>query len=530
MLRKGCDDLSVLYLMNNKSNINFSFRLESSPEMYGAASVGPVTARKSSGNYLSSHPHYPNTHHHQYPTSADIIKSEPMTSSYNGHQLAINGGSLKPVLGQHEDSMQKVPSLSDLSETDSGIESVLIPSSQTSEGLKQQTNMAPNYVDVLKTTYGTWDKDSERLGVPRDPRLWSHQHVSHWLSWAIREFSLHGPHIDTFVSNLSLSGRQVCSMSKEEFISRAPPFMGDILWAHLEILQKDVDKENNVKCEALNTYQPSYTSMNQMPSHHERTYTHLESLPVTASHLQQPSVTGSSSPHHQTLPLEASSPYDYHINQRLSTSPRVPPVYGLYDYGGYPSPPGGYHDPWAVAQGDMYQPIHQHPAFLQRDSQGSLDPSAGARSLLSGSLIHHNSGQGPCFTGSGPIQLWQFLLELLTDKTCQSFISWTGDGWEFKMIDPDEVARRWGNRKNKPKMNYEKLSRGLRYYYDKNIILKTAGKRYVYRFVCDLQGLLGFAAEEIHAMVEFKCEQGKTADSLCHQAASPPQQQEVCQA
>ena len=28
-------------------------------------------------------------------------------------------------------------------------------------------------------------------------------------------------------------------------------------------------------------------------------------------------------------------------------------------------------------------------------------------------------------------------------------------------------------------MNYEKLSRGLRYYYDKNIIHKTAGKRYV---------------------------------------------------
>lgn len=70
------------------------------------------------------------------------------------------------------------------------------------------------------------------------------------------------------------------------------------------------------------------------------------------------------------------------------------------------------------------------------------------------------TGTGPCFTGSGPIQLWQFLLELLTDKTCQAFISWTGDGWEFKLTDPDEVARRWGIRKNKPKMNYEKLSRG----------------------------------------------------------------------
>lgn len=105
------------------------------------------------------------------------------------------------------------------------------------------------------------------------------------------------------------------------------------------------------------------------------------------------------------------------------------------------------------------------------------------------------------FTGSGPIQLWQFLLELLTDKSCQSFISWTGDGWEFKLADPDEVARRWGRRKNKPKMNYEKLSRGLRYYYDKNIIHKTSGKRYVYRFVCDLHNLLGYTPEELHAML-----------------------------
>ena len=46
------------------------------------------------------------------------------------------------------------------------------------------------------------------------------------------------------------------------------------------------------------------------------------------------------------------------------------------------------------------------------------------------------------------------------------------------LVDPDEVARRWGRRKNKPKMNYEKLSRGLRYYYDKNIIEKTPGRRY----------------------------------------------------
>lgn len=55
------------------------------------------------------------------------------------------------------------------------------------------------------------------------------------------------------------------------------------------------------------------------------------------------------------------------------------------------------------------------------------------------------------------------------------------------MVDPDEVARRWGERKSKPTMNYDKMSRALRYYYDKNIMTKVHGKRYAYKF--DFAGL-----------------------------------------
>ncbi|XP_044852855.1 Friend leukemia integration 1 transcription factor isoform X7 [Mauremys mutica] len=79
--------------------------------------------------------------------------------------------------------------------------------------------------------------------------------------------------------------------------------------------------------------------------------------------------------------------------------------------------------------------------------------------------------------GSGQIQLWQFLLELLSDSSNANCITWEGTNGEFKMTDPDEVARRWGERKSKPNMNYDKLSRALRYYYDKNIMTKVHGKR-----------------------------------------------------
>lgn len=85
-------------------------------------------------------------------------------------------------------------------------------------------------------------------------------------------------------------------------------------------------------------------------------------------------------------------------------------------------------------------------------------------------------------TGSGQIQLWQFLLELLIEPLCSEIILWEGEQGEFKLLEPDEVARRWGERKSKPHMNYDKMSRALRYYYYKQIMTKVHGKRYAYKF------------------------------------------------
>lgn len=64
---------------------------------------------------------------------------------------------------------------------------------------------------------------------------------------------------------------------------------------------------------------------------------------------------------------------------------------------------------------------------------------------------------------------------------------------EFKLVEPEEVARRWGLQKNRPAMNYDKLSRSLRYYYEKGIMQKVAGERYVYKFVCDPEALFNMA-------------------------------------
>nr|XP_042699172.1 ETS translocation variant 3-like protein [Chrysemys picta bellii] len=85
--------------------------------------------------------------------------------------------------------------------------------------------------------------------------------------------------------------------------------------------------------------------------------------------------------------------------------------------------------------------------------------------------------------GSRQIQLWHFILELLQKEEFRHVIAWQqGEYGEFVIKDPDEVARLWGRRKSKPQMNYDKLSRALRYYYNKRILHKTKGKRFTYKF------------------------------------------------
>lgn len=94
--------------------------------------------------------------------------------------------------------------------------------------------------------------------------------------------------------------------------------------------------------------------------------------------------------------------------------------------------------------------------------------------------------------GSGQIQLWQFLLEMLADRKNTHIITWENTNSEFKILEPDAVASSWGCRKSKPNMNYDKLSRALRYYYDRGLMTKVSGKRYAYR-VCFP------ALEQLHA-------------------------------
>ncbi|XP_064327084.1 protein C-ets-1 isoform X1 [Phalacrocorax carbo] len=389
---------------------------------------------------------------------------------------------------------------------------------------------------ALKATFSGFAKEQQRLGIPRDPQQWTETHVRDWVMWAVNEFSLKEVDFQKFCMN----GAALCALGKECFLELAPDFVGDILWEHLEILQKEEVKP--YPANGVNTTYPEsrYTSDYLIsygiehaqcvppsefsePSFITESYQTLH--PISSEELlslkyendypsvilRDPVPTDSLQTDYFTIKQEVVTPDNmcmgrasrgklggqdsfesiesYDSCDRLTQSwssqssfqslQRVP-SYDSFDSEDYP------------AALPNHKPKGTFKDYVRDRADMNKDKPVIPAAALAG------------YTGSGPIQLWQFLLELLTDKSCQSFISWTGDGWEFKLSDPDEVARRWGKRKNKPKMNYEKLSRGLRYYYDKNIIHKTAGKRYVYRFVCDLQSLLGYTPEELHAMLDVK--------------------------
>ncbi|KAG8430917.1 hypothetical protein GDO86_019752 [Hymenochirus boettgeri] len=382
---------------------------------------------------------------------------------------------------------------------------------------------------ALKATFNGFARERDRLGIPNSPWLWSEKQVYQWLLWATNEFSLANVNFQKFL----MTGQELCNLGKERFLDLAPDFVGDILWEHLE----EMMKEHHEK--AQNQYMDNVhrSSINQWVNTDSLTFgsdplptgPQLHGYPKNGMFNDMcpvPAGPNLLTPKQEFRQYPASclksggvhyipSNQDFarnNINAILNSLNT-----GKRDYDSGDSGTESFESSDSMLQSWTSQSslvdaqrVPSYDSFEEDGSQALClnkpamsfkdylqdrnDPVELGKPVIPAAIL---AG----FTGSGPIQLWQFLLELLTDKSCQSFISWTGDGWEFKLADPDEVARRWGKRKNKPKMNYEKLSRGLRYYYDKNIIHKTSGKRYVYRFVCDLHNLLGYTPDELHAML-----------------------------
>lgn len=100
--------------------------------------------------------------------------------------------------------------------------------------------------------------------------------------------------------------------------------------------------------------------------------------------------------------------------------------------------------------------------------------------------IEYDSTQTP--------HLWEFLVRLLEEQLYKeqanpaacydAIIQWTDrNDYTFKLIDANQVASLWGQIKKRPTMNYDKMSRSLRYYYKEGVMQKIDKMRYTYKFL-----------------------------------------------
>ncbi|XP_058589712.1 transcription factor ETV7 isoform X4 [Neofelis nebulosa] len=77
--------------------------------------------------------------------------------------------------------------------------------------------------------------------------------------------------------------------------------------------------------------------------------------------------------------------------------------------------------------------------------------------------------------------LWDYVYQLLSDTRYEPYIRWEDKNAKiFRVVDPNGLARLWGNHKNRVNMTYEKMSRALRHYYKLNIIKKEPGQKLLF--------------------------------------------------
>ena len=95
-----------------------------------------------------------------------------------------------------------------------------------------------------------------------------------------------------------------------------------------------------------------------------------------------------------------------------------------------------------------------------------------------GDLLHRPPNSKACRI------LWEYLYLLLQDTNYSSVIKWEDESqMVFRIVQAEKLAALWGLQKNRLGMTYEKLSRGMRYYYPNNIIAREPGRRLLYRYV-----------------------------------------------
>eukprot|EP00117_Sycon_ciliatum_P006665 scpid42551/ scgid3445/ ETS domain-containing protein Elk-1 len=102
--------------------------------------------------------------------------------------------------------------------------------------------------------------------------------------------------------------------------------------------------------------------------------------------------------------------------------------------------------------------------------------------------------QFPMHKEENPVQLWEFLLECLYFDCYEHIIRWSNkEEGAFKIVDSQLLSGLWGLYKKRLEMNFDKMSRAMRYYYRKDILEKKYCGKTVQRLEYVFKGKSSFS-------------------------------------
>ncbi|KAG3289330.1 transcription factor ETV7 isoform X1 [Ictidomys tridecemlineatus] len=251
------------------------------------------------------------------------------------------------------------------------------------------------------------------------PALWSREDVLHWLRWAEQEYSL--PRAPE--RGFQLNGRALCILTKDDFRRRAPG-SGDVLY---ELLQFIKTQRRALVCRPF--------------------------LPGTCRQRTRPGLP--------QAPEEGIGPFQEALLPTAKCLLSQPPALGLassFSHLGSPRP--------------ARRPLRlSHCAEPGCRTRGVCSFPRMPRAPIDGRIAD-------CHL------LWDYVYQLLRDARYEPYVRWEDkDAKVFRVVDPNGLARFWGNQKNRVNMTYEKMSRALRHYYKLNIIRKEPGQKLLFRFL-----------------------------------------------
>ncbi|KAH0568220.1 ETS variant transcription factor anterior open [Cotesia typhae] len=303
-----------------------------------------------------------------------------------------------------------------------------------------------------------------------DPRVWSRDDVATFLRWAEREFDLPQFDMDMFQMN----GKALCLLTKSDLGERCPG-AGDVLHNVLGMLARDFNQLQ--RCLPSSPVTPTRHSAYPLSPHsHPPTPTWAENHYAAAnlaSLMSANSVTLSPAP---SVDSQAGSPGHTESNQ-------IQVYRSDSDEDNHQSSSSPPATPTALTAQRLSevcvkdQPSPTLPPQLMPLTPGGFRPASTAREFFPSDSPEPNT--------NGRL-LWDFLQQLLNDPSQRytHYIAWKSqETGVFKIVDPPGLARLWGIQKNHLSMNYDKMSRALRYYYRVNILRKVQGERHCYQFL-----------------------------------------------